>query len=354
MMMHEGTVSIRKPSGRKPSGRNRSGVVGAWVVVALVALAGAAAMSFDLGRLAIAAQRAQDVADSAALAAATQLPYENASRAAALRMTAANATDGLGWPVTCDSSDIVYTGPNNTVGDTVLGPWAHAMTVTVRTGVEYGFARIFGMTGRSLSRSATVIRGPIRGIPIATMWIAEDTPLNYGQQINMLMADGPHYAGIPGSFGFLQEPTGCTADWFSLLQGYGLSEQDIETSFVNLGDTVYARTGVTVGNFRKALQSDQGKSRLERGTTGEFQHDTFHSYHPANPRIMLIPLVSYLGDTGSNAAFRIEKFGAFWLEGINQGQKEIWGRFIEFDMPGGDPDSQLTTQTGVFATKLVQ
>ncbi len=332
----------------------RAGIAGVWVAVAFVALAGAGAMAFDLGRLAIAAQRAQDVADSAALASATQLPYENDARNAALRITAANATDGQGWPVTCDNDDIVFTAPNGTVGETVLGPWAHAMTVTVHAQVEYSFARIFGLAGKALTRSASVVRAPVEGIPIATMWIAEDTPLDYGTQINMLMADGPHYAGIPGSFGFLQEPTGCTADWFKLLQGYGMTPQDIETSFVNLGDSVFARTGVTVGNFKKALLQDNGNARLERGTTGEFQYDTFNDYHPANPRIMLVPLVSYLGGTGSNAEFRIEKFGAFWLEGVNQGRKEIWGRFIEFDFPGGDPNSELTSETGVYATKLMQ
>jgi hypothetical protein len=135
----------------------------------------------------------------------------------------------------------------------------------------------------------------------------------------------PTTRASPGSFGFLQSPPGCTADWFSLLQGYGLTYQDVESSFVNLGDTVYARTGVTVGNFKKALVDDGGKSRLERGTSGEFAGDTFGNYHPANPRIMLVPLVSFLGDTGSNAAFRIEKFGAFWLEGINQGTEGDMG-----------------------------
>jgi len=334
--------------------KKRAGVAGAWVAIAFVALAGAGAMAFDLGRLAIAAQRAQDIADSAALASATKLPYENDARNAALRIVGANATDGCGWPVDCNASDIVFTPPNGTVGATVLGPWAHAMTVTVHAQVEYSFARIFGLTDKSLTRSASVVRAPVDGIPIATMWISHTTPLTYGQQINMLMADGPHYAGIPGSFGFLLEPTGCTADWFALLQAYGLTPQDIETSFVNLGDSVFAKTGVNVGNFKKALVEDSGDSRLERGTTGKFQYDTFNDFHPDNPRIMLVPLVSYLGDTGTNAEFRIEKFGAFWLEGINQGQKEIWGRFINYDMPGGDPNSDLTTETGVYATKLIR
>jgi len=186
------------------------------------------------------------------------------------------------------------------------------------------------------------------------MWISHDTPLTPGVEINMLMADGPHCAGIPGSFGFLQEPAGCTATWFELLQGYGLTPEDLETSFVNLGDSVWAKTGVDVGAFKMALVDDAGLSRMERGTIGKFADDLWNKRHDDNPRIMLVPLVTYLGDTGSNAEFRIEKFGAFWLEGINQGQKEIFGRFIQYDMPGGDPNSQLTSETGVYATEMVR
>lgn len=332
----------------------RAGVAGAWVVVAFVALAGAAAMSVDLGRLVIAAQRCQDVADSAALAAATRLPYETEARTTALQTAYANGTEGCGWPVHCANSDITFYRPGETVDGLTLGPWAHALKVTVHGQVDYSFARIFGMLGATAHRSATVVRGPTEGIPIATMWISHTTPLSYGQQINMLMADGPHYAEIPGSFGFLQEPVGCTTDWFTLLQGYGMTQQDLETSFVKLGDSVFAKTGVDVGHFVRALERDQGRARLERGTSGEWQYDTFTDYQVDNPRIMLIPLCSYLGDTGSNAEFRIEKFGAFWLEGVNQGRKEIWGRFIQFDMPGGDPNSQLTSETGVFATELIR
>lgn len=332
----------------------RSGLAGAWVVAAMLALAGAAAMAIDLGQLVIAAQRCQDVADGAALAAATQLPYEASARTAALRVASSNNSDATGWPTECSSADVTFHPPGTVLGETTLGPYAHAMNVTVHAPVEFSFARLLGLNGTTAHRSAAVVRAPVEGIPICTMWIAHNTPLNYGQQINMLMADGPHYSEIPGSFGFLQEPPGCTADWFKLLQAYGLTAQDLETSFVMVNSTVFAKTGVNVGNFKRALVDDQGKSRMERGTTGKWASDTFTNYHPDNPRIMLVPLVTYIGDTGSNAAFNIENFGAFWLEGINQGQKEIWGRFIEFDMPGGDPNSQLQSNTGVFTTSLMQ
>ena len=334
----------------------RAGIAGAWLIVAFTALAGAAAMSFDLGRLAIAVQRCQDIADSAALAGATRLPYETPARNAALQTASANAAEGNGWPVEVTNADITFIGPNGTVDGYTLGPWAQGLKVTARASVDFSFSRIFGILGTEAERSCVVIRGPVEGIPICTMWIAHNTPLIYGEPMNMLMADGPHYANIPGSFGFLQEPPGCTADWFELLQGYGLTATDIETSFVNVGDSVFAETGLGVGNFKKALVDDHGRSRLERGLEvgGKWEHDTFTDHQPDNPRIMLVPLVTFLGGTGSNAEFRIEKFGAFWLEGINQGKKEIIGKFMEYDFPGGDPNSQLTYSSGIFATEMVR
>lgn len=330
------------------------GVAGPWVVVALVALLGAAALVIDIGRLVVAAQRAQDMADSAALAGGCKLPSAQEARDATADTILANNSEGTGFQVQCDASDITCYGSSEEVpGYGTLGPWAQAICVSTHVPVEYSFARIVGVEGGTATRSATVIRAPVGGLPICTMWIAEGTSLT-GDSQQLLMADGPHYAGVPGSFGFLQPPTGCTASFFDLLQGYNLTSPQIEDSFVGIGDTVYAETGEMVGQWKRALKQDQGRSRLEQGTSGKWASDTFTDYHNDNPRIMLIPLVSFIGGTGSNASFKIEKFGAFWLEDVNQGQKEIWGRFIQYDFPGGDPNGTAINEGSVFATALVR
>ncbi|MGD9496044.1 MAG: hypothetical protein AB7Y46_07025 [Armatimonadota bacterium] len=343
--------------GRSP----RAGVAGAWLAVAFVALAGSAALVIDLGSLVVAAQRCQDVADSAALGAGLRLPEETAARAAALATVAANNSQGVGWLVVCEPEDVEFFGPGTTVDGISLGPYAHAMRVAVSAPVRYSFARLLGVEGAVARRHATILRAPVRGIPLCPMWISHTTPMQPGELVQMLMADGPHYADVPGSFGFLQAPVGCTATGFELLQGYNLTLEDIETSYVYgrdpvtgaSGSLLYADTGVDVGSFRKALKSDQGRARLERGTTGIWALDNYLVHRDDNPRIMLVPLVSFVGGTGSNAQFQIEKFGAFWLEEVQGGQKKIYGRFITHDLPGGDPDSSLTTDCGIFATKLV-
>jgi hypothetical protein len=334
---------------------NRQGVVAVVVVVGLMALMGAAALAIDVSRLIVAAQRAQNIADTAALAGACELPYDQDARDAAVSIVATNNAEGCGLETQCDISDTVYYPPTETVPNyAVLGPWACALRVSTHVPVEYSFARLVGIEGAIATRSALVVRAPVGGIPICTMWIAHETPLAYGQQQQMLMAGGPHYAGIPGSFGFLQSPVGCTATSFDLLRGYNLTPEEVATSLVGVEETVYADPGVDVGSFTKALKQHQGTARLERGTSGKWASDTFENYHNDNPRIMLVPLVSYLGGTGSNAAFRIEKFGAFWLEEVQGGQKTILGRFLHYDMPGGEPDPSLIKHHGIFATKLVR
>ncbi|MGC9320365.1 MAG: pilus assembly protein TadG-related protein, partial [Armatimonadota bacterium] len=338
---------------------NSRGIVTGWVVVALVALLGAAALAIDIGSLVVAAQRCQDVADSAALAAAASLPGATEVRTVALETVSANNTEALGWQVTCSEADVQMLSPGEVVSNEPLGPFAYGVEVTVHAPVDFGFARVLGLEGVTAHRSAVAVRGMVDQVPICPMWIDSATELNYGVQQELLMADGPSYEGIPGSFGFLSPPDGCTASWFELLEGYGLSEQDYQTSFVSKEDTLTAYTGVNVGGWVKALSNDKGCSRLERATDpdGNWADDTFEAYQPDNPRILLVPLVNYIGDSGTNATFEIVSFAAFWLEDVDgtTDDKKIIGRFIDyFDLAGGDVDSGLTDSSGLFAVKLVQ
>ena len=118
----------------------RKGVAGTWVAVTLIALLSMAALVIDVGRLTVAAQRAQDMADCAALAGATRLPYTDAARATALRTVLSNNTEGVGLDAFCSSEDVEFYEPTDVVPDYgELGLWAHAIKVTARVPVEYGF-----------------------------------------------------------------------------------------------------------------------------------------------------------------------------------------------------------------------
>ena len=330
-----------------------------WVVIALVALLGMAALTVDIGQLAVAAQVAQDVADAAALGGAQELPEYSTAQSVALSLVAVNNESLGGFTANCspDNGDITFWGDNETIPDFgLLGNYAWGMRVTVHVPVDYVFAPVLGLEGATISRSCTVVRMAVGGVPICPMWISYETDYQYGQEQQLLMAGGPHYANIPGSFGWLEPPSGDTSLFLDLLQGYQLSYEDVVDNFVSIDDVITARTGVAVGQWAKALETaPDNLGRLDRAMQEPWAGDTFDNFHNDNPRIMIIPMCEYLGGTGTGAQFQIRAFGAFWLESVDTtGQpRSIMGRFLEYNLPGagGDP---LSPETGLWTVRMVQ
>jgi len=340
----------------KKYGRSRKGSIYGLLAIALLALMGMAAFSLDLGRVVIAAQRAQAVADAAALAGAsapvTAVPSATYARISAT-VTANNQARGptVTWQ---QSETTLYAGGQTIPGYGTLGSYEEGVRLATHVEVPYYFARGFGITGTTVTRRATAVRTFALGAPICPMWISYGTEYRYGETQNLLMADGPHYANIPGNFGFLSPKTGSN-DFDLMLRGYQVPPEKIIGNYVQVNEFVYAYTGLSVGQWSKALQSsNDGLARLQRATWEPWAGDTFESYHRDNPRILIVPMCEYLDGTGSNARFRIKKFGAFWLESVStSGQKSITGRFIQFQMPGASGDA-LAEYTGLWRAKLVK
>lgn len=335
----------------------RRGSVYAMVILAMLVLVGMAAFSMDIGRTILAAQRAQEVADAEVLAATCQ-PMIGATAQAIARMgdTVAANNQARGPAVTYTSSDIVfYTVGQYVAGYGTLGPYEEAVKLTTRVNVPYYFSKMFGLNGTTVARRATAVRTFALGSPIAPMWISWETQYLFGQQQELLMADGPHYANIPGNFGWLEPLTGSN-DFLTLLCGYNCPPAMITGNYVTIGQTVYAYTGVSVGQWKAALlKSNDGTARLQRASQPPYDTDTFENYHKDNPRIIIVPMVQYLGGTGSNAAFLIKRFGAFWLESVDAGAgKSIIGRFIKFQTSTGAWGDPLAEEAGLWTAKLVK
>jgi len=321
------------------------------MAIALLALMGCVAMAVDVGRLVVAAESAQNAADAAALSAAPLLGVQTAAINSAQQTVEANNQTASLYRITNQSGDITYYGPNSTVpGYGTLGPWAQAIQVTGRIPVAYTFGRAVGLTETTVVRRATAVRAPTGGCPVAPMWITAATPYNYGTSYQLLMADGPHYPDIPGNFSWLQLPSGVSASWSDVMAGMALSPQDSALMWKTQGDFLYGKTGLSVGQWRSALLT-----RISNGSSGVYTGDTFTSYHPGNPRILLIPLCTFEGGTGSNAKFKVVKLGAFWLDGVlTGGTKGISGRFIEFSFPGSGMSPQSPIDTGIYVYGLVR
>ncbi len=330
--------------------QSQQGTVVVIVVLGLMALVGMAALTVDVGLLCLAAQQAQDVADAAALGAALEMPDYTSGRTVALSLVDANNESSTGFQATCssDNEGVLFWGPYETMPDYgSLGSSTYGVRVSVHIPVDFVFAPVLGLTGTTVTRNSTSVRMRAGAAPIAPMWMsyepALDPTLDYGVEREMLMASSGEAANIPGSFGWL-EPLSGGNDFLELLRGYDLTPEQVEANLVAEGDVATAYTGLSVGQWRAALDhSNDGLSRLERATDpeGPWAGDTFDNFQSDNPRIILVPMVTYLGGTGSGAQFLIHDFAAFWIESINSQNPpySITGRFIKYQLPGTSTDA---------------
>jgi Flp pilus assembly protein TadG len=334
----------------------QAGSVYAIVILAMLMLVGMAAFAMDIGRAILAAQHAQEVADAAALGAASKPINQSTSVTLARIGDTIGANNAARGPVvTWSSGEVTFYSAGQTVeGYGTLGSYEEAARVVTHVAVPYYFSKMFGIAGTTVTRRATAVRTFALGSPICPMWISYGTDYQYGQQQQLLMASAPNNANIPGNFGFLCPLTGSN-DFQTLLCGYQCSPALIIGNYVTVNQIVYGQTGVTTGQWNSALnQANDGTARLQRATWSPWASDTFTSYHNDNPRILIVPMCQYLDGTGSNARFQIIRFGAFWLESVDAtGSKSIVGRFIQFQTPGGSGDT-LADNTGLWKAKLVK
>ncbi|MFP4248882.1 MAG: pilus assembly protein TadG-related protein [Armatimonadota bacterium] len=312
------------------------------MVLALPVLLGVGALAVDLSILMLAAQYSQTVADQSALAAATKMPDQHSASSAVNAIVTANNRENPRW---CTVADPSATAETFLEAETIpdygqLSASATAVRVTVHTTTEFRFARIFGLTTAEAQRSAIAVRAVLDdGFTLTPMWIDRETAEAYksGATYQVLHGSDPEASNdeVPGSFGWLDPPDGSTAGWFELLQGTDLSEEDIATTKVGIGDWMQAETGFDTGRFARALERDSsGLARMQVGSTGIYEGDSAESYHDGNPRLMICPVATYVEGSGTGAHFEVEGFAAFWLEGINQGQKEVLATFLDFYIPG--------------------
>jgi hypothetical protein len=335
----------------------KRGVALGWVCLALVSIIGLVGMAFDVGTLEVAAQRCQEVADSAALGAAAELP-SGAVTPVALGIASANNIDGSGWPVTLTAENVNVYGPGASVGGITLGMDANAVEVTVTTPVEFRFIRLLGLRRATVRRTAIAARSLVTsGFPYVPIWIDEGTAWDAehapGKTVDILPSDGSCYKNvetgvhIPGAFGFLEPPPGVSFQ--TLIAGDPLTEAQYNSLVSNIGDTVSSKPGMAIGHWRSQLLA-----RIEAGDTGIYDGDNAASFHPGNPRLIVTVLVTYIGGGGSNAIFRVDGYVAFFLDRIvgNGANSEIRATFVDYYIPG-DATWGIPTYDGFYSAKLI-
>lgn len=359
----------------------RGGVL-VYVTLAVFALLAMAAFAIDVTRVHLAAQRAQNVADAAAYAGGDLLPDAAAAKDAALKTAAANNAAEPTWTAVVDPSDVTYYASGSSICRpdgtliTTLGSGTTGLFVKAHCTVEFSLASLFGLDSSTPTRYAAVIRGPAKGAYALPIWISRDSEdlVPEGQPVNLIQRDNAFdtdHDGVPdtlapGSFGFLDMATS-GEDWFSqLLSGWSVAEPCMESAYVELDTTITAYTGMSVGQWQQPLKMETGAlagtARLERAkydatwSQEYYSPDTPDTYSDDNPRIVLVPIVDYLGGTGTNAQYYIVGFAEMWLLDVvnTDGGKGITVQFMEWHYStGGGGEIDPGSDNGVFVVRQI-
>ncbi|MFO7945521.1 MAG: pilus assembly protein TadG-related protein [Armatimonadota bacterium] len=130
----------------------------ALLAVAAVALLGFAALTVDIGRHSVAAQRTQVIADAAALAAAKHIPDTDMANQYLQYIVQAN-NERMSWPtVNVDPDSVTYFSPGEEVPNYgILGSSEHAVMVTAAVSDTFTFGKIFHPGDMHAERTATAL-----------------------------------------------------------------------------------------------------------------------------------------------------------------------------------------------------
>lgn len=289
---------------------NQRGMALVFVAIALVVLLGIAALVIDLGRLYVAKQRAQNVADAAAIAAAWKLDGTPDSLADAETeagvIVAANNDANSSWTVT---GHAVTTPTGYTPGI--------AVQVTCQVPVVYGFAGVLGLPGKTVSATGVAERMGVQSIvsldlvPAAvssTRFLNPDNPVAVGQyetirfshQLDNDWHTGGNWAHV--AFNDDSSPHTLTARWAGTA----------EPVQVDLGSEIPLDTDTRQGSTPQFI-----KDGIDQRLEGEGDM-TFAAWdaagRPDSKRLVILPIVEP-ADKPGQTALTVVGFAAFFLEG---------------------------------------
>ena len=295
----------------------------------LVTLIGALAFVIDYGMPAWTARRLQNAADSAALASATMLPADSAAKEAAAR------TEAIEYAAKNGFSDVDVSFPDTTT-----------VKVTVKTTVEYSFAKIFGLTSIDLERSASAQIRAITGlrgvVPLSVKKSELDTALSSGNYYLTLKFGGG--SGNNGAYGAIEldGSNGGGASQYKdrLINGYD--------GIITVGDLLPTENGNMSGPTEQGLQQRYSACTHYQSSGG----CTPDHYDKNCPRIMMIPVVVY---TESHTV-QIKGFAPFLLDSYHGSGNEcfVYGTYLPSFITEGDADTTVSENSyGPYTVKLV-
>lgn len=304
-------------------------------LVVITALIGVVGLGSDVAVLYFNWVQLQKGVDAAALAGAGYLPDDPAAASATARTYARN--NGIG------SSELV--------GAPIISSNDKEITVSAKRTVPYFFFRAVGLFSGDVAATATA------RAPYATSTVGGGNGTTGNPSGNGGSGEdsngAPFYGSSVGQFGLvpigLDYTTPYTADqsvtlnyeqvgpgnWGSLALG-GTGGNNLRNNIANgfsgpisIGDWVGTEPGQKVGPV------DQGFNDRIAAAEANYPNGTFSSHDPANPRVLIVPMVDWTDPNGRNAV-QVKAFAALWLDSVSGGT--IQAHFIEQVAYNSPPD----------------
>jgi hypothetical protein len=340
--------------------RHRRGGTLAFAVAGVVALMITFGVEMDSGRLYTSRHKDQVIADACAMAALTKLPNRPAADTAiGLVQTSYNRSYNPRY-----STTVTYTtnGQGLTTG----------VTVQVSENVPMFIPGLMGniATRRSAATAAGDVYQPsgfLQGVvPLGLQYndpnFIPPTPPNQSGSTLVSLKLGSsgtnNQAAPPGNFYGLAFPgsNAGASQWDEYVK-LGYNQR------IQVGDAYDTEPGNMVGPTNQAIVTDLNSRFNRQSGSPLYANDTWQTFHSGDPRVIIIPLVDWVGQSGGRKPIEIKSFAAFWVESINGGQ--MTGRFIRYTLnkDGGpawdgvtvDPSSgQGGGNTGLWYVSLKQ
>lgn len=308
-------------------------------------LLGVTALTVDGGYLYFWHTRLQDIADSAALAAAAKAvntngnisSQENQATLEAINYGKLNELDlnnsGLINGTADQGMEVnfeTYTVKNKELIDKVI--------VNIDIKKEVFFARVFGVDDTPVSVSATVQIGPSKtqtgGLVPLTLIMPEGTEYVFGEEIKLNFVTNEN---VSGNFGYLD---------FDDPSKFGYYLENGYNGTLQVGQIVSTNPGGSVGIVEPAIQG-----RIDACDT--CVAETVLTQHPDCPRLVTVPIIESFDVNGKTEVI-IQGFATLFLfnKFDAENNKEIWGQFIK--ELSTDPYENEEDQTSPRAIRLIK
>lgn len=293
---------------------NNKGNTAVVLCLMITVLFGFTAFAIDIGVVYIEKAKLTNALDSAALAAALELPNSVAK-------AKSTAEDYLRLNNVDPSEAVIEFG-------------ADKKFVTIRSGkeVKHFFAPVIGINSSRVKMNTKALVAPVKSVKGGIRPLAvEAFDYTYGSVVILKQYAGGGYHGNYGPVAL--GGTGESVFKMNSLYGY--------TGKISIGDVIYTETG----NMSGATNAIGDYINSEYSSFDNFSRDSI--------RLWTLPLVDTLYVDGRKAV-TVVGFGEFYVEKISKGagQMEITGRFVRY-VANGEIDMTVK-DTGVYGVKLAK